>query len=119
MSGVAWTGWWPWLVLLAAAAVTYLWRAIGVAVSGRIRTDGPLFEWVSAVAYALLAGLIARMIVLPLGPLQATPLIDRLAGALIGLAVFLLTRRSRGILWGTAAGIGALMLLSWARAGGF
>jgi branched-subunit amino acid transport protein len=111
----AWVGWWPWLILLVAAVVTYLWRGIGVALSGRIRVDGPLFEWVSAVAYALLAGLIARMVVQPLGPLEATPLIDRLASMACGLAVFMLTRRSRGILWGTAAGVVVLTLLSYAR----
>jgi branched-subunit amino acid transport protein len=113
----AWVGWWPWLVLLTAALVTYLWRGIGVALSGHIRTDGALFEWVSAVAYALLAGLVARMIVQPLGPLQATPLVDRLASASVGLAVFLLTRHGRGILWGTAGGIVVLMALSWLRQG--
>jgi branched-subunit amino acid transport protein len=103
----------PWLTVLAGALVTYLWRGAGVALSGRIRTDGPLFEWVSAVAYALLAGLIARMIVQPLGPLEATPLVDRLAASGIGLAVFLLTRRH--LLLGVGAGIAALSLLSVLR----
>ncbi len=108
---------WPWLALLAAAAVTYLWRGLGVALADRIRTDGAAFEWVSAVAYALLAGLIARMVAQPLGPLQATPLIDRLAGMGVGLAVFMLTGR-RGLLWGTVAGVATLCVLAAVRLGG-
>src|SRR5262249_23055492 len=67
----------PWLVLLAGAGVTYAWRGIGVLLSGRIDAEGPLFRWIGAVAYALLAALIARMIVLPIGPLAATALVDR------------------------------------------
>ncbi|MBX6324160.1 MAG: AzlD domain-containing protein [Rhodospirillaceae bacterium] len=108
---------WPWLALLAAAAVTYLWRGLGVALSGRLRTDGAVFEWVSAVAYALLAGLIARMVAQPLGPLQATPLTDRLVALGAGLAAFALTGR-RGILWGTVAGVVTLSLLAAVRWGG-
>lgn len=106
---------WPWLALLAAAAVTYGWRGLGVLLSGRIDPGGPAFRWVAAVAYALLAGLIARMIVLPLGPLQATPLADRLAAAGAALAVYLLLRRN--LLAGVAAGVGVIVLLTALRGG--
>ena len=106
--------WWPWLLLLAAALVTYAWRALGVAIGGRIAADGPLFEWVSAVAYALLAALIARMVIDPMGPLEATPLIDRLAGVAVALVTFLLTRRN--LLAGVGAGVATLVLLIHLRA---
>lgn len=104
-----------WWAILGAALVTYLPRGLGVLLSGRLNTDGPLFRWVSAVAYALLAALIARLIVVPLGPLQATTLPDRLASAAIALAVYLLTRRN--LMVGVASGGIALALLKIAAIG--
>jgi branched-subunit amino acid transport protein len=101
-----------WLAIAGAAVVTYVSRGLGVLLSGRLNTDGPLFRWVSAVAYALLAALIARLIELPLGPLQATTLPDRLASAGLALAVFLLSKRN--LMLGVATGGAALALLTMA-----
>ena len=103
---------WPYVVLVVGALATYFWRALGVALSGRIDPAGAVFEWVACVAYALLAGLLARMIVLPVGPLADTPLGARLAAAAIALAIFFATRKNLAL--GVAAGAGALVLLSWA-----
>ena len=99
-----------WLAIAGAAVVTYASRGLGVLLAGRLDTDGPMFRWVSAVAYALLAALIARLIVLPLGPLQATTLADRLASAALALAVYLLTKRN--LMLGVATGGLALALLT-------
>lgn len=104
--------WWPLLVLLVGALVTFAWRALGVVLSGRLRTDGRLFEWIACVAYALLAGLVARMIVLPTGPLATTALADRLLATVAAVAAFYLWRRG-GVLLGCFAGCGALTLLDW------
>lgn len=105
--------WWPYLLVVAGGLATYFWRALGVALSGRINAGSHLFEWVACVAYAMLAGLIARMILLPNGPLATTASADRIAGAVIALAIFFLTRRSIGL--GVAAGAGALVLITWGR----
>ncbi len=83
---------WPLLVLAVSAVATYLWRGLGVLFSGRINPDSAVFAWMAAVAYALLAGLITRMIVLPIGPLTETPLEARLAAAALCVGSFLLTR---------------------------
>ena len=104
-----------WLAIAGAAVVTYASRGLGVLLSGRLNTDGPLFRWVSAVAYALLAALIARLIVLPLGPLQATTLPDRLVSAALALSVFFLTKRN--LMLGVATGGAALALLKIAGFG--
>lgn len=104
---------WPWVMLALVALVTYGWRGVGVALSGRIDPNGAAIRWVGCVAYALLAGLIARMIVLPQGPLQDTALTDRLAAAAIALVIFLLTRRS--MVAGVFGGAGALVLLTLLR----
>jgi branched-subunit amino acid transport protein len=106
---------WPFVLLAAGAVVTYAWRALGVVLSGRIDPDGAAFEWAACVAFALLAGLVARMIVLPMGIVAETALLDRLlaTAAAIG-AYFGLSRRN--MLIGVAAGSGVLILLTWARA---
>lgn len=104
---------WPVVLMVAGALVTYFWRALGVALSGRIDAGSPLFEWVACVAYAMLAGLIARMIVLPNGPLAETAAADRIAAAVIALAIFFLARRNIGL--GVAAGAGALVLMTLGR----
>ncbi|WP_395675173.1 AzlD domain-containing protein [Inquilinus sp.] len=103
----------PWAMLLGAAAATYLWRALGVYLAGRVREGGALLDWVGCVAYAILAGLIARMILLPAGPLAVTSMAERAGATALGLAVFLLFRRN--VLLGVGAGAGALMLMAgWA-----
>ncbi len=109
--------WWPFAVILAGAAATYLWRGLGVALSGRIDPGGRSFEWAACIAYALVAALVARMIVLPTGLLAETPLADRLGATALALAVFFLA--DRNMLWGVGAGVGALTLSIWARAAWF
>jgi branched-subunit amino acid transport protein len=100
-----------WIVILVGAAATYLWRALGVALSGRIDPEGLVFRWVGCVAYAVLAGLIARMILLPVGSLAGTPLLSRVAAATAALAVFYLARRN--LLLGVVVGGSALTGLSF------
>ncbi len=104
-------GWaWPLALMVVGAAVTYFWRGIGVFLAGRIDSEGPVFAWVTAVAYALLAGLIARMILMPIGPLETTALAHRVGGAVLALAIFFLTRHN--ILLGVTAGCLTLVLLT-------
>jgi branched-subunit amino acid transport protein len=113
MADSSWHWLWPWAVVLLSAVVTYAWRWLGVALSGRIDPNGAMIRWVGAVAYALLAGLIARMIVLPQGPLQETAMTDRIAAAAIALVIFLAARRN--LVLGVAAGAGVLVLLTFGR----
>jgi branched-subunit amino acid transport protein len=102
-----------WLVvlILVGAAASYMWRALGVALSGRIDPDGPVVRWVSCVAYAVLAALIARMILLPVGSLAQTSVSVRLLAAAIALGAFYLARRNLPV--GVATGGVALSLLSY------
>lgn len=104
---------WGAIVVVAGAIATLIWRALGVALSGRLKPDSPVLELVGCIAYALLASLVARMILLPIGPLQATGLPARLVAAGVAVAVFYAL--GRNLLAGVVAGGGALALL----AGGF
>lgn len=102
-----------WWFLLVGAIVTYAWRAAGVALSGRIDPNSALMRWTSCVAYALLAGLIARLIVAPQGSLGDTALWMRLSAAGLALAIYFLCRRS--IPLGVAAGAVWLMAVTALR----
>jgi len=105
MNGEDWL--WPLAVLAVGAVATYLPRGIGVFFSGRLDVNSPVLAWLACVAYALLAGLIARMILLPIGPLEETATAARVVSALVGVAVLFLTRR---LLPGIAAGAASLAL---------
>ncbi|MCW5604586.1 MAG: AzlD domain-containing protein [Burkholderiales bacterium] len=104
-----------WLLVLACAAGTYLWRGLGVLLSGRIRVDSELFNWVACVAYAMVAGLIARIIVMPSGMLAQSLLADRLLACAVALAMFYLCRRNLFV--GVCAGVLTLIAVNYARTG--
>jgi len=76
------------LLTLGAIAGTYIWRGAGVMFAARVNSDGPVFQWVTFVSYAMLGGLIARMVILPIGPLMETPLLFRALAFVIGVGVF-------------------------------
>lgn len=102
-----------WAALAGGAIVTYAARGLGVALSGRIDPRGAVFRWVGCVAYALLAGLVARMILLPVGPLQVTDLGVRLLAAVVALAAYWLAGRS--VVMGVTAG--TITLIGLAQSG--
>ncbi|MCH9052482.1 MAG: AzlD domain-containing protein [Proteobacteria bacterium] len=104
-----------WYLLFLAIAATYVWRGLGVVISGRIDPEGEAFKIVSCVAYALLAGLISRMIVLPTGALAETPTFDRVFSVIVGIGVFFLFKRN--VLLGTFGGVAVFFVLSVMRAG--
>ncbi len=100
-----------WAALPAAIAVSFLWRAIGVAVSGRIDPEGDVFLWVRCVAYAMLAGLVSRMVFMPVGSLAESESWIRFAAVGIGLAIFFALKRN--LLIGILAGIAAFLALQY------
>ena len=91
-----------WILLLAAIGATYLWRGLAVPLSSRIDGDGRAFEWMTCVTYALLAGLISRMIVLPYGELATTPVSYRILAAVVALAAYFICQRN--LLLGVGSG---------------
>ena len=83
-----------WLLLAGVFALTYVWRGAGVLLGDRINFESAAFRWISAVAYAMLAGLIARMVLLPQGQLGETSMLHRLGAASVAVLVFLFFRRN-------------------------
>jgi len=99
-----------WLLIGLGAVVTFASRMVGVLLAGRVAAAESLLRWVVCVAYALLAGLVSRMMVQPIGPLAHTAPLDRLIGVIMGLAVWWLFRRN--VLLGVLAGTVTLAVLS-------
>ena len=99
-----------WLLLALCGLATYLWRGPGVLLSAGIDPRSEAFTWVSCVAYAIIAGVVSRMLVMPTGALAETTALERALGSAAALgAYYWLTRRN--LLVGVAAGAAALWLL--------
>jgi branched-subunit amino acid transport protein len=99
-----------WLLVLASSVATYLWRGVGVPLSGRIRVESELFKWVACVTYAMLAGLVSRLLVMPGGMLAETLLVERLAACAVALAAYYATRRN--LLIAVSVGVCLMMALA-------
>jgi len=107
-------GLWGLLVLVSLA--TYIWRAGGVLIASRIDPSGPLSQWFACVAYGMLAGLISRIMLMPLGILAETTMADRLAALAVGFVVFFLFKRN--MLPGTISATAVFLVLATLRAKG-
>jgi len=82
-------GWGLWLALIGACIGTYICRAIGVMLSGRINQESEIFRWVAAMTYAMVAALTVRMILLPIGLLATVPLWIRLLICILSVGVMM------------------------------
>ena len=88
-------GLWPWLVLILFGFLpSEIWRFVSVFLSRGLDEASPWLAWVRAVANALLAGVVAKLLLSPNGALATLPLWGRLAPMALGMAVFFLLRRS-------------------------
>jgi hypothetical protein len=90
------------LLLLVGFLPNEIWRMLGLLVVRGIDEDSEFFKWARAVAIAVLAGVIAKIILLPPGTLASVPLSIRLGAIACGFAAFLALRRS--VFAGVAAG---------------
>lgn len=87
-------------ILLVAALPTHIWRWLGVLLSGRLEEDSELFAWVRAVATALVAAVIAKLILFPAAALAVVPVYARVGAAACGFGVYLIAgkRLALGVL---------------------
>ena len=109
--------WWAVMfVLLAGWLPTDVWRWLGVVAGQRINEASPLMRLVRAVATALVAAVIARLVLHPTGALADLPLALRLAAVGFGMTAFLAARNSMltGILSAQIVLIGGALLLGQA-----
>jgi branched-subunit amino acid transport protein len=98
---------WPALAALLFAAIlpTEVWRWAGLVVGRRVDPNSAALDWVRAVATAIIAAFVARVVFFPPGGLAEVPLWLRLAAMAGGGAVY---AASRGFVF---LGVGAAVLV--------
>jgi hypothetical protein len=97
---------WPYLVLLLVGFLpNEVWRVLGLVLARGLDEDSEIVVWSRAVATAILAGVIAKLILFSAGALATIPLPVRVAAAVCGFLAFLAVKRSVfvGVLVGEAA----------------
>ena len=103
---------WPYLVLILVGFLpNEVWRVLGLVAARGLNEESEIVVWSRAVATAILAGVIAKLIVFSSGDLANLPLALRVGSAACGLAAFLAIKRS--VFAGVAVGEAVLL------AGGF
>jgi branched-subunit amino acid transport protein AzlD len=70
-----------------------IWRALGLVMASGLNEKSEIVMWARAVATAILAGVIAKLILFPSGELTSIPLAVRVFAAMCGFAAFLAVRR--------------------------
>lgn len=95
------------LVIVAGFLPTDFFRFAAVLFSRRIDDDSEVLVFIRAVATALLAGVIARLVLAPTGDLAGVPLWVRLMAIVIGVAAYFLCRRM--VLAGITAALMAII----------
>lgn len=99
---------WPyWLLVLVGFLPNEAWRWLGLVLARGLDEDAEIIVWVRGVATAVLAGVIARIVLIPPGALASIPTAVRLAAIAAGFLGFLVIRRS--VLVGVVAGEAVLI----------
>lgn len=100
--------WWPYLfIAIAGWIATDIWRWLGVLVGNRLKQDSAALTWVRAVATALLAAVIAKLILYPVGELKTVPVEVRLIAVAVGFCAFLVF--SKRVWVGIVVALGLLL----------
>jgi Branched-chain amino acid transport protein (AzlD) len=90
-----------------------VWRWLGVLLGRSLDEDSEIILWVRAVATALVAGVVARIVLFPPGGLANVPLEVRLGAIACGLIGFFVLKRSpfAGLIVGEAALVAGALLV--------
>lgn len=104
-------------IAVAGFLATEIWRWLGVFAARRIDETSELLRWVRAVSTALVAGLVARIVLFPVGAMALTPLPGRLGAVAVGFTAYLLFRRN--VLAGILAGEVVLVIVTLLATGGW
>jgi len=99
----------PYLVLILVGFLpNEVWRIFGIVMGRGLHENSEVIIWVRAVAVAVLAAVIAKLVLVPPGALASVPMSVRLAAIACGFLAFLVVRRS--VFAGLVAGESALMI---------
>ena len=82
-------GWWAYaFIAIAGWLATDIWRWLGVLAGNRLRDDSEALNWVRAVATALVAAVIAKLVLYPTGGFGPSPRWLRLGSRVLGALAF-------------------------------
>jgi hypothetical protein len=99
----------PYLVLILVGFLpNEIWRALGLVLARGLNEDSEIVVWSRAVATAILAGVIAKLILFSSGALASIPLSVRIGAAVAGFIAYLAIKRS--VFAGVLAGEAILLL---------
>ncbi|WP_316861666.1 AzlD domain-containing protein [uncultured Cohaesibacter sp.] len=80
---------WPYVFILVGASLpTDMWRWLGVAFAGHLSDDSEWILLARAIANALVAGVITRLILFPTGALLDVPVWMRLVSVALSVTFF-------------------------------
>ena len=100
---------WPYfLLVLLGYLPNEVWRVFGLVLARGLNEDSEIVIWSRAMATAILAGVIAKLIVFSPGALLSIPLPVRVTAVVCGFIAFLAVKRS--VFVGVAVGEAALLL---------
>ncbi|HEX5508958.1 MAG TPA: AzlD domain-containing protein [Pseudolabrys sp.] len=100
---------WPYLLLMLVGFLpNEAWRVLGLVLARGLNENSEWVVWSRAIATAIIAGVIAKLIVFSSGDLDKIPLAVRIGAAACGFGAFLAARRSvfAGVLAGEIALLG-------------
>ncbi|MCH9806623.1 MAG: AzlD domain-containing protein [Alphaproteobacteria bacterium] len=87
-------------------------RWLGLYLGHGLEADSEIFVWVRAVATALVAGLVTRLVMFPVGALEGVALWMRLGALASGIAIFFIRGRHLGA--GVSGGAAVLLIFQYA-----
>ena len=99
-----------WIIVGLAFLGTVIWRAIGVAVGDKIPPGSLFSEWINAVAYAMVSGVMMMIIFFPSGLMAETDVSWRLFALFAAICVMVLSGK---LLYAMLAGISAFSIVLW------
>lgn len=106
--------WWPYLfIFLAGSLATDMWRFLGVYFAGHVDENAEILVFVRALATALVAAVIAKLILYPDGALAASPIWLRIGAAAAGFAAYIASGKKvyAGVLSAEAILVSGLLLI--------
>lgn len=88
-------GLWPYLVVILFGFLpSEIWRWAAVFLVRGLSEDSEILVWVRAVATALLAGVVAKLLLTPSGALAVVPVFWRWGALAAGIAGYFVMRKS-------------------------
>lgn len=91
------------IAILIASVATYASRLLGAISANYVNEEGKLFKFISCISYGILAALIARIFIHPVGALEESSTFVRIFVA--GLTIVVLFLSKKNVLFSSLFGI--------------